>query len=249
MKRVRARLIGLASLAMSVGLVVGGCAFGRAQPTPIYVYVTPSPAVSPSSAAAASALAAPSESAAPSVPAAASESAAPGESPSPAATAVPTPASSPTLTSPPAAAAVPASSCGGTVDNQTFWAQAAAAMKWAVYCPVLPSGWRFGAQGGSYVQTGGGTVQIFYAGPGGATLEVSEGAFCVGNAANCSPHATVAGTSAFGDLSGSLDTLSGGGFALYVNPGTATGYTVTGSGLSQGAFAAIAAAVVKVAKS
>jgi hypothetical protein len=119
-------------------------------------------------------------------------------------------------------------------------------MSWDVYCPVLPSGWF--VTGGSYDGSTG-TIAMSYGGPGGATLVIQEGAFCVTDAAMCAPHDTVAGTTPFGDLTGSLDTLSGGGFAVYIGPGTTRGYSLTGSSLSQDIFVSIAATLVKVAKS
>ena len=53
----------------------------------------------------------------------------------------------------------------------------------------------------------------------------------------------------FGDLIGSLASSSGGTYFLYVNPGTAKGYTLTSTGMSQEKFVAYAAAFVKVATS
>jgi hypothetical protein len=157
----------------------------------------------------------------------------------------PSPAPSPTA--PPAAPAVPSTACTGSADNHAFWATVAAKMAWDVYCPVLPSGWYVGD--GTYDLSAGGMVQMMLKGPGGATLSMSEGAFCTGDAATCSPHSTVLGSASFGDLPGSLDTLADGSLALYINPGTRVGYMLTETGLSQAGFVSIAANLAKVAKS
>lgn len=83
---------------------------------------------------------------------------------------------------------------------------------------------------------------------GGASVEIDEGSFCTTGAATCSPHDASLGKSAFGDLLGDLDTISGGGFVIYVNPGTAKAHSITGSGMSQETFVVYAAALAKVAR-
>jgi hypothetical protein len=144
---------------------------------------------------------------------------------------------------------VPASKCSGSAGNKAFWAQVSPLMSWDVYCAILPSGWGVSLNpGGGYDQASGGTVYMSYSGPGGETLRLDEGAFCTTDTAACAS-GTAVGNARFGDLPGSLHTLSGGGFAVYVNPGTATGYTLTGSGISRDAFVSLAAALAKVAKS
>ena len=111
-----------------------------------------------------------------------------------------------------------------------------------------------------FVDKGGGTwrggtdqwLQITYKGPGGAKILVQEGAFCTGGLSLCSPRDTVIGTATFGSLPGSLDALGpapSDGYAIYIDPGTRNGYTITGTGMSQDAFTAIAAALVKVPRS
>ena len=223
----RARLTAFLATSAVFGLIAGGCAPGRVQPTPIYIYQTAAPTPSPSPT--------------------------PVPTPSPVPTASPTEAASPTVvpspTARPQVAAVPASSCSGSAGNKAFWAQVAPLMSWDVYCAILPSGWGVSlSPGGGYDQSSGGTLYMSYSGPDGETLRLDEGAFCTTDASACAT-GTAAGAARFGDLPGLLHTLSGGGFAVYVNPGTATGYTVTGSGMSRGAFVSLAAALAKVAKS
>jgi hypothetical protein len=84
---------------------------------------------------------------------------------------------------------------------------------------------------------------------GGQSVQLDEGAFCTTDAATCSPRDASIGKSALGDLTGDLDSLSGGGFAIYVNPGTDKAYTMKGSGMSGDTFVAYAAALAKVATS
>ncbi len=228
-KRGGAHLIGVVAVAAMAALLVSGCSFGKSQPTPIVVVLTPTPE--------------------PTV----AETVAPSESPTPSPTPVPsstaalspTPTSSPTA--PPQAAGVSATKCTGSTDSQAFWASASTDMAWDVYCPVLPAGWLVSK--GSFDGVAGGTIGITMNGPSGARLAIDEGAFCTTDPGSCSPHVSVLGAAKFGDLSGSLDGLSGGGLAVYVRPGTSTAYRLTGSGMSQAAFVSIAAAFVKVAKS
>jgi hypothetical protein len=222
--RGRTSLMDLAVVALVAALIVSGCGFRKPQPTPIVGYATPSPTATASEPPAVE----PSPSAAPTETAGAS----------------PTPA--PTATPRPFASAVASTVCTGSATNQQFFADTAKALPWDVYCGVVPSGWYFFSA--NYEQPGGGWLKATYHGPSGAQISISEGAFCVPDAVACAPSAAVVGAASFGDLPGSLVTLSGGGFAIYVAPGTARGYTITGSGLTQESFVAIAAALARVAK-
>jgi|SRR5271157_499108 len=229
MVRVRrgARLTGLAAATILVGLGFGGCVPGRSNPTPIIIVVTLPPA----------------QSSAPAI----SPSPTDVATPSPISIATATPTAVPTPTAPPVATTVPATSCTirGAGDT-AFWSEVASAMAWDVYCPVLPADWSVFS--GSYDSSGGGSMAMAWR-SGGAKLQIQEGAFCTTSVATCSPHATAIGPADFGDLPGSLDTLSDGSFVIYVNPGTARAYTLSGSGVNQETFVSMAAALVKVAKS
>jgi hypothetical protein len=136
--------------------------------------------------------------------------------------------------------------CTGTADHQAFFAQVAQVLKFDVYCAVLPAGWYL--HGAAYTQPKGGTLTIDYKGPGGATLSISEGAYCTTSAAVWSPPLAIIGTASFGDKPGSLDVLSTPPDVLvvYVNPGTPVAYSVSGTSLTQAKFLALAAAMVKV---
>jgi hypothetical protein len=225
-KRGWTRPVGLVGAAIVVGLVVAGCAFGKTQPTPIYIIWTPAPTPSPS--------------------ATPVSTTTPAPLPTLSDTPTPEPSVEPSPTAMPVATTAPYTTCTPSAADKSFWAEASAAVSWDVYCPVLPSGW--GVAGGGYDGSAD-TVNMTFTGPDGATLAIDEGAFCTSDAATCSPHESVVGAAGFGDLTGSLDTLSGGGVAVYVDPGTTRGYALTGSGMSQESFVTFAATLVKVAKS
>jgi hypothetical protein len=115
-----------------------------------------------------------------------------------------------------------------------------------VYCAKMPAGWTF--SGASYEQPNGGFLKANYKGPNGATFAISEGAFCTAGVANCSPKDTHIGNAKFGDLSGTLNSLSG-AFVIYVAPGTGKAYSATGKGMTQATFVALSAALAHVQKS
>ena len=222
-----ARLTAFVAVATVVGLTAGGCAFGRSQPTPIYKYETPAPTP----------IATPSPVPTPS----------PTPSASPTNLATTTPSASPTAA--PRSTTVPASTCSGSAGNKAFWAQVSPLMSWDVYCAILPSGWGVSASpGGGYDQSSGGSLYMSYSGPDGETIRLDEGAFCTTDSTTCAS-GTALGTARFGDLPGSLYSLSSGSFAVYANPGTSKGYSLKGSGISRSAFVSLAAALARVAKS
>jgi hypothetical protein len=172
---------------------------------------------------------------------------------SPQATQEATPEAS-TETSPGASGSGAGNSCAGSADNQSWYVTAANGLPFDVYCPVLPATWYVDTAGGGGSWRGGTDqwLQISYRGPGGAKLSLQEGAFCTGGLSLCSSHDSVIGSASFGGLSGSLDALGptpADGYAIYIDPGTRKGYTITGTGLSPDAFKAIVAGVVKVPKS
>jgi hypothetical protein len=115
-------------------------------------------------------------------------------------------------------------------------------VSWTVYCAVLPAGWFVDT--GQYRGSGGGRVEIAYKGPGGARLELHEGAFC--SAGGCVPAGADAGEATFGDRTGPLVALDGGGWAVVVDRGAPISWLAVGTGLSQSAFQRIAAALAIV---
>ena len=227
-----------AVIAVAMGLVIAMTGCSAANPTPIYVQLTPTPAPIGTPTPVPTPSPTPSPTAAPTdTPAGAS----PGASETPAVTEAP--AATPTSAASPTGAA---GGCSGKVSNQSFWVETANKVPFTVYCAVVPSPWYFAAASSTYGASG--TVTASYQTTGGAKIEIKEGAFCTSSASACSAHNTVLGSANFGDLTGSLDGV-GTGFAIYVSPGTAHGYTATGTGVSQSAFVNIVAALIKVPKS
>ena len=137
----------------------------------------------------------------------------------------------------------PAGACSGSDENRDFFRAAAAVLSWTVYCAVLPAGWF--VDSGQYRQASGGSVQIAYRGPGGARLEVHEGAFCTASD-GCVPPGTESGDAPFGDKTGTFVALDDGGSAVVVDRGEKISWLVVGTGLDEAAFRAIAGALTVV---
>jgi hypothetical protein len=136
-----------------------------------------------------------------------------------------------------------AAACSGSDKNRDFFRAAASALSWTVYCAVLPAGWFVDT--GQYRQAGGGWVEIAYRGPGGARLELHEGAFCA-EGDGCVPPGTELGDAPFGDRTGTLVALDDGGFALVVDRGEKISWLAIGTGLDEATFRMIAAALAPV---
>jgi hypothetical protein len=135
------------------------------------------------------------------------------------------------------------SACSGTAENRDFYASVAAAVGWTVYCPVLPKGWF--VESGQYRLAGGGRMEIGYRGPSGARFTLREGAFC-NEADGCVPAGTEMGSSAFGDLDGTLTGADDGGWAIVVAAGQKPSWLIVGSSLDEAAFRKIAADLIAV---
>jgi hypothetical protein len=137
----------------------------------------------------------------------------------------------------------PAGACSGSDENRDFFRAAAAVLSWTVYCAVLPAGWF--VDSGQYRQASGGWVQIAYRGPGGARLELHEGAFCTASD-GCVPSGTESGDAPFGDKTGTFVALDDGGWAVVVDRGEKISWLAVGTGLDEAAFRAIAGALTIV---
>lgn len=137
----------------------------------------------------------------------------------------------------------PAAACSGNDDNRSFFANLAAAVPWPVYCAVLPAGWF--VQQGSYRLANGGKLEITYAGPGGARLALSEGAFCT-DGSGCVPAGSDAGSAAFGDREGTLVSLASGGWAIVVDRGAPLSWLLVATGLDEVGARALGAALALV---
>jgi hypothetical protein len=137
----------------------------------------------------------------------------------------------------------PAGACSGSAENRDFFRAAASALSWTVYCAVLPAGWF--VDSGQYRQASGGWVQIAYRGPGGARLELHEGAFCTASD-GCVPSGTESGDAPFGDKTGTFVALDDGGSAVVVDRGEKISWLAVGTGLDEAAFRGIAGALTIV---
>jgi hypothetical protein len=137
-----------------------------------------------------------------------------------------------------------AAACSGSDKNREFFEAAAAALDWTVYCAVLPSGWFVDT--GGYRQAGGGRLEITYRGPGGARLELHEGAFCP-DAGSCVPTGTESGDAALGDQTGTLIATDDGGWAIVVDRDAPISWLAVGTGINENAFRAIADGLTAVA--
>ena len=116
-------------------------------------------------------------------------------------------------------------------------------MRWTLYCAVLPAGWFVDT--GRYRGSGGGWVEIAYKGPGGARLELQEGAFCPATD-GCVPSGSDAGNASFGDKTGTFVTLDDGGWAVVVDRGDPISWLAVGTGMDQATFRRLAGALAIV---
>lgn len=153
------------------------------------------------------------------------------------------PGGSPTAEASGAPAGSAADACSGSDKNREFLAAAARAVDWDVVCAVLPKGWFVSS--GSYRLANGGKLLIGYKGPGGATLSLSEGAFC-GTGDGCVPAGSDLGPAAIGPLGGTLVGLDAGGYAIVVDRGSTPSWLLVTSGLDQATTVGLGAAATTV---
>jgi hypothetical protein len=137
-----------------------------------------------------------------------------------------------------------AAACSGSDENRLFFEDAASVLNWTVYCAVLPSGWF--VDSGEYRRAGGGRLEIAYRGPGGARLELREGAFCT-DATGCIPSGADAGSAPFGDQTGTLIATDDGGWGLVVDRDAPISWLAIGTGMDEDTFRAITSALTAVA--
>ena len=168
----------------------------------------------------------------------------PGPTDEPGASTTPVPTRTPDPTPRPSRTAGPAAACTGSAENRAFYASVAEDVAWDVYCPVLPAGWFVNA--GNFRLAGGGRLEIDYKGPGGARLEIRQGAYCRGDD-DCIPAGPDAGTASFGDRPARLVDV-GDGRWLVVAEGGDLNWEVRSSGLARDVAAALAAAFARVGR-
>jgi hypothetical protein len=180
----------------------------------------------------------------------ASESADPGTSEEPTPTEDPTQTDDPAESVGPSPSVAPspsddagsAAACSGNADNRRFFARSANQVDWAVLCAVLPKGW-FVSEG-SYRLANGGKLVISYKGPGGATLTLSEGAWCT-SADGCVPAGSDLGDANLGPLGGTLYQTAD-GFAISSAAGENPSWLMMTKGLDQATTTRFGAALVQV---
>jgi hypothetical protein len=217
-----ARLGQLAAISFAASLIVGCSGSGFA--TPIIVVITPSPTPVITS-----------------------------TTPSPAtatATATAAATASPAPTKAPSTAA-PASACLGSAANIAFFADAAKALKFSVYCAAgLPADWTLNAA--TYLEPSGGALGIRYHNNArSALMEVYEGNFCPYLPGYCGTLGTDLGPASFGDLPGELYLFGSSAFTYVIwnNRGSTPAYAVFGSGMTKDQLVAWAANFLRVSKS
>jgi len=136
-----------------------------------------------------------------------------------------------------------AAACTGTDNNRDFYADAANALAFDVYCPVLPRGWF--VDKGEYHLSSGGILQISYRGPDGATIELVERGPCQPGD-DCLPSGTSEGPVLFGDRPAALVALGDGGWMVVAEAATDGNWWITGNGLDEAALTKIASDLARV---
>ncbi len=136
-----------------------------------------------------------------------------------------------------------ADACTGSQANHDFLVSVSVAVQWPVLCAVLPKGWYMS---GSYRLANGGKMLVDYLGPGGATLALSEGAFCE-DGSGCVPSGTDAGDASLGSSAGTLVELDNEGYAIVVDRGANPSWLLEAHGLDRATTIALGAALIEVA--
>jgi hypothetical protein len=221
----------LAAVALAAGLVFAGCS--AATPTQPPPAATPSPTESPTE-----------------VP---TDTPAPTDTPTPGPsdTSAATPTPSPTLEAPTPGPGGDPTTCTNWTADSSYFTSVAHTMTFGVYCGALPSGWILNTTNWAKPKSGGWITIAYHSKNKTQTVTVGEGDFCAQTAdpPNCWTAASDLGPANFGTLTGTLEQLSGGQFAVFVNPNTKTGYQIIGKGMTQSAFVTMAASMVQIPKS
>lgn len=235
-----------AALALAACLILAAC--GSPTPTPVPTSgPTPSPAAADTPAAAT-----------------ATPTAAPVATATPASTATElataTPSAAATATPAASAAADRGAGCSGTQQFKSLFADAAADLRFDVYCAVLPDD--YWVQAGEYTLPEGGVLDILYKNGRGFEIELIEGYFC-SSWAECLPPTNPDARIWFSDLGADLFVVEGvmtdeavPGVAVvpmsinvaWVDMGHGLVYAMAGIGMSKQTFANLAKAVIKVPK-
>ena len=135
-----------------------------------------------------------------------------------------------------------ADACSGTDNNRDFYADAASALAFDVYCPVLPRGWF--VDEGQYQLRGGGLLQISYKGPSGAVLDLLERGPCQAGD-DCMSAGTQEGSAMFGNRPAELVAKDDGSL-MVVAEGPDGQWWIVGTRVDEAALTEIAADLVLV---
>jgi hypothetical protein len=165
--------------------------------------------------------------------------AAPSSEPTPAATDEPSGTDEPAATG---AATGGADACSGSTENREFFEGIARAVDWPVLCAVLPRGWF--VSDGAYRLANGGRLTISYRGPAGATIGLSEGAFCAADD-GCVPDGSVLDAAPLGPLDGALYQTSD-GYAIIAAAGENPSWLLETRGLDRATTTALGASLAEV---
>ncbi len=166
----------------------------------------------------------------------------PVQSEEPVPTDEPTPTEKPTASGSPSAEPGGADACSGSAKNRSWFQDFASAVEWPVLCGVLPKGW-FVSQG-RYRLANGGKLLIGYKGPAGASIALSQGAWCTA-AGGCVPAGDELGAAALGSLDGTLFETTD-GFAIISAPGEDPSWLMTTKGLDRVTTESLGAALAEV---
>ncbi|MFL5681328.1 MAG: hypothetical protein ACJ77B_12085 [Chloroflexota bacterium] len=128
------------------------------------------------------------------------------------------------------AAGYGATACTGTDDNRLFFETVASKVHWDVYCAVLPAGWHVVT--GSYRLAGGGKVEIAYKGPGGARIELHEGAFCT-DSNGCVPDGVERDRGQFGDRDAQVFATPDGAVSVVADRGEQISWVALATGVAE----------------
>ena len=135
--------------------------------------------------------------------------------------------------------------CTGNVSNRTFFETIAGQVDWDVYCAVLPARWNVDV--GDFSLRDGGRMRGRLQGSRRRPTHPAAGQLLHGGVSACSPRDKTIGDAPFGDRTGTLVTLGPDmGFAIYVDPGQAPSWALTGTGMDQATFVALAAALHRI---
>jgi hypothetical protein len=129
--------------------------------------------------------------------------------------------------------------CLGSADTRDFFASFAQAVPWPVYCAVLPKGWSVQYGSNYRLKNGGRLTAIYRRRADSARVVLDEGTVCV-DTSPCVPAGTSLGSTPFGDRQADLGS-TGTGWAAVVDETENPAWLLTGTGLTEKDFRAIAA--------